>query len=156
MKARQRRYNLPWSGRGRRPQRRPNAGTHHYRTHKETARTHITARIEYWNRYYQLRYNRIAIRNQRSRWGSCSALGNLNFNYKLLFLPPHLCDYIVVHELCHLQELNHSSQFWSLVAKTMPEYKKYIQELRNIEQVVGSSVSGLIAIQAQYQSHTKK
>ncbi len=82
--------------------------------------------------HYGFVYNRVAIKDARSRWGSCSQKKNLNFNYRLVFLPPHLVDYIIVHELCHLKEFNHGPNFWVLVAETMPTYKEYIQELKNI------------------------
>lgn len=66
--------------------------------------------------------NRIAIREQKTRWGSCSSRENLNFNWKLILAPPQVLDYVVVHELCHLHELNHSPAFWNRVASHMPDY----------------------------------
>jgi len=83
-----------------------------------------------WNRFYNLRYKKIRVRNSQSRWGSCSSQGNLNFNYKVAWLPPELADYIVVHEICHLQELNHSRDFWLLVAKTLPDFNQRRNELK--------------------------
>lgn len=74
---------------------------------------------------------RIAIRDQKSRWGSCSAKGNLNFNWKLVMAPPQVLDYVVIHELCHLIEFNHSPRFWALVEGQQPEYevwKKWLKE----------------------------
>lgn len=68
---------------------------------------------------------RISIRSQRTRWGSCSAKGNLNFNCLLMLCPEKVRDYVVVHELCHRKELNHSPAFWSLVEDVMPEYKEH-------------------------------
>ena len=67
-------------------------------------------------------YGRITVRCQTSRWGSCSAKGNLNFNWKLIMAPPQVLDYVVIHELCHLIEFNHSPRFWGLVCAQMPEY----------------------------------
>ena len=90
---------------------------------KEKARALVHQRLEYYNQFYNFKYNRVAIRNQKSRWGSCSRAGNLNFNYRLAVIDPVLADYVIVHELCHLKELNHSSGFWDLVAETMPNYK---------------------------------
>ena len=122
--------------------------TKHYSEHKEQARTLIHSRIEFYNRHYQFQYNRVAIRNQRRCWGSCSSLKNLNFNYKILLLPDHLQDYIVVHELCHLAELNHGRQFWELVAQQIPDYKLRIQELKEIDKN-GHSVTYLTTLRVE-------
>jgi predicted metal-dependent hydrolase len=72
----------------------------------------------------------IRIRNQTSLWGSCTRTGNLQFNYKLVYLPKRSVDYIVVHELCHLKEHNHSQRFWKLVEKMIPDYKQIRRSLR--------------------------
>jgi len=94
----------------------------HYILHKERARALVHERLSHWNQFYSHTYNRVTIRNQRSRWGSCSSKQNLNFNYRIIFLPQELVDYIIVHELCHLAEFNHSQNFWSHVARTLPDY----------------------------------
>jgi predicted metal-dependent hydrolase len=107
--------------------------TKHYLSYKEEARKLIVSRVNYWNQFYAFDFNRIAIRNQRRCWGSCTSLKNLNFSYKILFLPSHLQDYIIVHELCHLQELNHGKSFWALVEKQVPQYKLCIKDLKQIE-----------------------
>lgn len=73
---------------------------------------------------YTFSYKKISIKNVSSRWGSCSRKGNLNFNFRLALLPPELADYIIVHELCHLGEFNHSKKFWDLVALTIPNWQK--------------------------------
>ena len=75
-------------------------------------------------------YGRITVRNQRTRWGSCSSKGNLNFNCLLMLAPPGILDYVVVHELCHRKEMNHSPKFWAEVAKVMPDYKERQKWLR--------------------------
>ena len=108
-------------------------GRRNYLKYKEPARELVLRRVEYFNNIYNFSYGRISIRNQRSRWGSCSKKGNLNFNYKIVLIPEKLADYIVVHELCHLGEFNHSPNFWALVARTFPDYQKIKQELRNPE-----------------------
>lgn len=105
-------------------------GGYEYKRYKEKARQFIKAKVEGLNQVYAFQYSRISIRNQGTIWGSCSQEGNLNFNYKLYFLPNHLAEYIIAHELCHLKELNHSKEFWQLVAKTIPDYKPRIKELK--------------------------
>lgn len=100
-----------------------------YLAGKEAARKLVEARLAHFNRFYGFRFGRISIRKQKSRWGSCSKKGNLNFNYKIALLPGHLADYIIVHELCHLKEFNHSRKFWSLVSRAIPEDKKAKREL---------------------------
>lgn len=97
---------------------------------REMARTLVENRLSVINKFYNFKINRVAIKNTTTRWGSCSSKGNLNFNYKIIYLKSHLADYLIVHELCHLGELNHSKRFWALVLKTIPEYAKISKELR--------------------------
>ncbi len=101
-----------------------------YRNHKEAARSMVTSRVHHFNQHYHFTVNRIAIKYTRRMWGSCSLKGNLNFNYALVHVPAHLVDYVVVHELCHLREHNHSPRFWALVAETLPHYRALRSELR--------------------------
>ena len=89
----------------------------------------------HFNTFYKLPLRKIFIKNLKSRWGSCSEKGNLNFNYKIIFLPPDVADYIVVHELCHIKEFNHSKNFWAEVAKTLPKYAALRKELRRLERL---------------------
>lgn len=101
-----------------------------YLKHKDKALQLATDRVEHFNKKYGYKYNEISIRNQKTRWGSCSKKKNLNFNYKIAFLPEELRDYIIVHELCHLREMNHSRRFWKLVEKALPEYEKLHLQMR--------------------------
>ena len=82
---------------------------------------YIPKRVEYYAGIIGVRFSRITIRNQRTKWGSCSAKGNLNFNCLLMLCPLYVREYIVVHELCHLKELNHSKRFWNLVEIYYPD-----------------------------------
>jgi hypothetical protein len=90
-------------------------------------------RVAFFNALYKHKVGEIDVRNQKTRWGSCSAKGNLTFNFKILFLPPRARDYIIVHEICHLKEFNHSQKFWDLVAKTIPDYKAIRRAIRSQE-----------------------
>lgn len=117
--------------RRRKPARRQ-VGRAEYLKHREAARALVATRIEALNAVYGFSYGKVAIRNQRSRWGSCSKKGNLNFNYRIVLLSPQLADYIIVHELCHLKEFNHSNNFWNLVAVACPEYATLRAELKKI------------------------
>ena len=89
---------------------------------KDAVRNDIIERLECLNQRYGFSWKSVVIRNQKSRWGSCSSRKVLNFNYLLGKLPPQLRDYVIVHELCHLQEMNHGPRFWALVAQTFPNY----------------------------------
>lgn len=101
-----------------------------YKMYKEAARTLVHRRLPELNQAYDFQYGRVSIRNQRTRWGSCSRQGNLNFHYKLVLLPADLADYVIVHELCHVRELNHSRRFWDLVARTTPDWRNLRRELQ--------------------------
>lgn len=116
----------------RRRRRRAPQNPHHFNLHKESARTLVHERLVHWNQFYNHEYKRVAIRNQCSRWGSCSTLGNLNFNYRIALLPIELADYIIVHELCHLKEFNHAQPFWDLVGTAMPDYAERKQKLKEM------------------------
>lgn len=92
----------------------------------------IEERLEFYRTAYGVSWSAVSIRNQKTRWGSCSRDGRLSFNYRLLFLPEQLRDYVIVHELCHLKEFNHSPRFWNLVAQTFPDFKTLRKELRTL------------------------
>ena len=98
--------------------------------HKEGALKLVEKRMEYFNGVYKFKFNKVNIRNQKTRWGSCSAKGNINFNYKIALLPERLADYIIVHELCHLGEFNHSRKFWDLVVEAIPDHREIRSELK--------------------------
>jgi hypothetical protein len=101
-----------------------------YLKKKNEAYKIIMEKLNYYNQFYNFDYKRVSIRNQRTRWGSCSSKKNLNFNYRVVFLPSELVDYLVVHELCHLKEMNHSKRFWELVEQVIPDCKKFAKRLR--------------------------
>lgn len=88
------------------------------------AMTLIPQKVRYYAQIIGVTYGRITIRNQRTRWGSCSGKGNLNFNCLLLLMPEEVLDYVVVHELCHRKEMNHSARFWEEVKKILPDYRQ--------------------------------
>jgi predicted metal-dependent hydrolase len=101
-----------------------------YLKYKDQTLALTQERIKYFNTTRGFEFNKISIKNQKTRWGSCSKKGNLNFNYKIALLPERLTDYIIVHELCHLKEFNHSQKFWLLVANIIPNYLERRKELR--------------------------
>jgi predicted metal-dependent hydrolase len=101
-----------------------------YKESKKEAKDLIIKKLNFFNAKYNFQFNKVFIRNQSTIWGSCSSNKNLNFNYKILFLKESLQDYLIVHELCHLQEMNHSKQFYSLIEKTIPNYKSLQKELK--------------------------
>jgi predicted metal-dependent hydrolase len=103
-----------------------------YLFYKEDARALVHALIARLNAHYGYKLNKVFIKNSRSRWGSCSSRGNLNFNYRIVFLRPALQEYLIAHELCHLAAFNHSSKFWELVSETIPDYKNLRREIRKI------------------------
>ena len=91
---------------------------------EDQAVEYIPKRVKYYSEKENFVYNKITIKNLVSRWGSCSTKGNLNFNCLLMLTPDYVIDYIVVHELCHLREMNHSEKFWAEVEKIMPDYQR--------------------------------
>ena len=104
-----------------------------YLKYKETARALVKNRLAYFNTFYQFKIGRVAIKNSRTRWGSASKKGNLNFNYKIVLLPAELADYVIVHELCHLGEFNHSSKFWALVAQAVPNWRAIRRKFKRLD-----------------------
>lgn len=97
---------------------------------KRQIRQLITQRVAYYADIMGIAYGRITMRNQKTRWGSCSSDGNLNFNCRLLFVPKELVDYVVVHELAHRRHMDHSPAFWQEVEKYMPDYRERRKQLK--------------------------
>lgn len=96
----------------------------------DKARKYIPERVAYFAEHMGVTYGRITIRNQKTRWGSCSSKGNLNFNCLLMLTPAEIIDYVVVHELCHRKEMNHSGAFWNEVEKVLPDYREAVRWLK--------------------------
>ena len=97
------------------------------------AKVIIPEKVAYYARILSVSYGRISIRKQKSRWGSCSREGNLNFNCLLMMAPPEILDYVVVHELCHRMEMNHSARFWRQVERVLPDYRARRKWLKDHE-----------------------
>jgi predicted metal-dependent hydrolase len=112
--------------------RKPHPSSQKYLRNKEAARALVKELIAELNKDNRFKFNRIAIRDQKSRWGSCSSKKNLNFNYRIVFLRREVALYLVAHELCHLEQMNHSPLFWKLVEQLVPNYKSLRAELKKI------------------------
>lgn len=101
-----------------------------YKEHKEAARALVMDRLAHFAPLVGVAFNRVSIRNTARRWGSCSGKKNLNFHYKIVFLPSHLADYLIVHELSHIKEMNHSADFWNAVRSIVPSADENASQLR--------------------------
>ena len=107
-----------------------------YAQHVDKARKIVHEKLEAWHKFYlenfnvELNYNRVAIKNSKTRWGSCSSKKNLNFSYKIVFLNEEERDYLIIHELCHLQQMNHGPNFWKLVSLGCPNFLVLRHKLR--------------------------
>lgn len=110
------------------------------RRYMELARDIFTRKTAYYASIMHVTYGRISIREQKTRWGSCSSQGNLNFNWRLIFAPEEVLDYIVVHELAHRREMNHSQAFYRIVASVLPDYKEQQKWLRDHGQSLWTAV----------------
>ena len=98
---------------------------------REQARKVLTERTNYYKEMLNVDYQRIRIGNQKTRWGSCSSRGTISYNWHLVLMPERIIDYVVVHELCHLVEMNHSPAFWKKVSEILPDYedrRKWLKE----------------------------
>ena len=98
--------------------------------YRKAAREYFPKRVSHYAHILGVTYGKISIRDQKTRWGSCSSEGNLSFNWRLILAPPDVLDYVVIHELCHRKEMNHSKEFWTLVESLMPDYKERRKWLR--------------------------
>ena len=101
--------------------------------YKKAAKAHITNRVSHFSNIMNLTPTSIKITSAKKRWGSCSSKKTINFSWRLIMAQDDIIDYVVVHELAHLQEMNHSPRFWAIVAKTMPDYKQRETNLRKLE-----------------------
>ena len=99
------------------------------RLYRKEARAHFTARANSLSAVMEVAYSQIEIRNQRTRWGSCSTSGTLSFNWRLMMAPPGVVDYVIVHELAHLRVPRHGNRFWRLVAEHVPDYAERVEWL---------------------------
>lgn len=108
--------------------------------YREIARAIFAQKVSYYAAIMNVTYNRISIREQKTRWGSCSSLGNLNFNWRLIFAPEEVVDYVVVHELAHRIEMNHSKAFYHIIESVLPDYKRSQKWLRDNGQSLWTSV----------------
>ena len=103
---------------------------------RKYAKAYLAARVEKFAHRMGITYNRLTIRETKTRWGSCSSEGNLNLHWKLILLSERLSDYVIVHELCHRVEMNHSKSFWAQVGAVLPDYKERRKELKAIEKQI--------------------
>lgn len=99
-------------------------------------RRHLVERLQKLSIKMGLNYNRVFVKRQKTRWASCSRHGTISLNAKLLFLPPNIVDYVMIHELCHLEEMNHSKRYWQLVSHHCRDYRRYDAKLREMWKVV--------------------
>lgn len=98
---------------------------------KRVLKNYIHKRVLFFEEHYKVKINKISVRNQKTRWGSCSSGRNLSFNFRLAMAPLEVIDYIIVHEMCHLEHMNHSKSYWKKVYEVMPEYEKHELWLKN-------------------------
>ena len=98
---------------------------------RRIAKEYFLERARFFSEKFDFIFKNVKIRGQKTRWGSCSSNGNLSFNYKLLQFHKEVIDYVIIHELCHTKEMNHSPKFWKLVEKFCPDYKNVKKELKN-------------------------
>lgn len=98
--------------------------------YKREGEKHILARTQFWAEQMQLFPSQVKFRDQKSRWGSCNSRKVINFNWKLMVFAPEMIDYVIVHELAHLQHMDHSARFWGLVESVLPDFKNHVRALK--------------------------
>lgn len=98
----------------------------------QQAKEYIPKRVEILAQRNNFNYNSVRVKKLKSRWGSCSSRGNLSFNHKIMYFESKTIDYVIIHELCHLKEMNHSKKFWNLVESLFPDYKDWKIKLVNL------------------------
>ena len=101
-----------------------------HRWYKDQAKRIFQEKAERFSKIMGLKYNRMMVKNQKTRWGSCSSKGNINLNWRVIMAPDEVSDYLIIHELVHLKYLNHSPDFWNLVKTYQPDYLKWRSWLR--------------------------
>jgi len=101
-----------------------------YKARRREVLEFVERKVSHFNTKYRFSYNKVYVKNHRAQWGSCTGKKNLNFNYRLIHLPEDLQNYLIVHELCHLREFNHSQRFWKLISLTFPNYKSLKRRLK--------------------------
>ncbi|MGC8894764.1 MAG: M48 family metallopeptidase [candidate division WOR-3 bacterium] len=92
--------------------------------YREEASVFLFNRVQHWAKIMRVRPGRTSVRDQRTRWGSCSSAGNISLSFRLIMVPEPMSDYVVVHELAHIKHKNHSKDFWGLVGRFIPDYKE--------------------------------
>lgn len=98
--------------------------------YKNQARKIYLEKLAYYSEIMGLEYNQVRIKNQKTRWGSCSSKGNINLNWRVVMAPEEVINYLIIHELAHLKHMNHSTDFWNLVKKYCPDYVQWRKWLR--------------------------
>ena len=107
-----------------------------YNWYEKQAKTVIPKRVRFYAEQMGETFGNITIKNQKKRWGSCSSARNLNFNRRLIMAPQEVMDYVIVHELCHLRQMNHSNAFWQEVEMVLPDYKMHKKWLETYAQLL--------------------